>query len=188
MSWLSIFKKGDILTQGDRDELEALERKAEPYIKIRERIEGDFIPSMHRIGRLQELVGKFIDDPTNEELYQRMIVCACMPSNLQTGYQHLEAVKVPFDEKIEQIRQPSAEIVRRVLRRALDLAVSELKKTETKERREAETEAFPYLPSGRVQALQNRVLGLRNAIEAKYRFEGAIQDQPHWKERLKEWL
>ena len=42
MSWLNIFKKGDILTQGDRDELEAIEKKCEPYIRVRQRIETDF--------------------------------------------------------------------------------------------------------------------------------------------------
>jgi len=37
-------------------------------------------------------------------------------------------------------------------------------------------------------ALQGRVLELRNAIAAKYKFEGAIQEPSHWRERLREWL
>lgn len=188
MIWNKLFAKGEILTQGDREELEALEKKAEPYRKIRERIEKDFIPAMHRIGHLQGLAGQLVQDIQNEDLYQRMLICACMPSNLQTGYQHLDAAKHPFDEKIEQVLLPSIDVVRRVLKRALSRAEDELKKTEAKERKEAETEGFPYSPSGRVQALQTRVLELRNGIAAQYRHEGAIQGPGPWQERLKEWL
>lgn len=188
MIWNKLFAKGEIFTQGDRAELEALEKKTEPYRKIRERIEKDFIPSMHRIGHLQGLAAQLVEDVQNEDLYQRMIICACMPSNVQTGYQHLEAAKQPLDAKIQEILQPSVNVVRRVLGRALSRAEEELKKTESKERKEAETEGFPFSPSGRVQALQSRVLELRNAVACKYTHEDGRQDPGPWQERLKEWL
>ena len=188
MIWNKLFAKGEILTEADKHELEALEKKAAPYRKIRERIERDFVPAMHRIGHLQGLAGELVQDIENEDLYQRMIICACMPSNIQTGYQHLEAAKQPLDAKIEEVLLPSIDVVRRVLRRALSRAEDELKKTESKERKEAEAEGFTYSPSGRVQALQARVLDLRNAIACKYRHEGATQGPGSWQERLKEWL
>lgn len=188
MNWTALFKPTEILTPQDRAELEALEKKAEPYLRVREKIERDFVVSMHRIGKLQELAGEYIKNIQDESLYQRMLFVAGMPSNLQTGYQHHEAVAVPFDEKIQEIRNEGVPVVRRVLGRALTRAEQELKRIEQKEQQEAKSEGYPYLPSGKVQALQQRVLGLRNAVAEKYRFEGAIQNPPHWRERLAEWL
>lgn len=188
MNWRNLFKPSEILTDADRAELEAVEKKAEPYLDVRKKIERDFIPSMHRIGHLQGLAEQLVGDIKNEELYQRMIIAACMPSNLQTGYQHIEAAVGPFDAKVEEIRQGTVEIVRRVFKRALSRAEDELKKIEGRERKEADAEGYNYSPSGKVMALQGRVLELRNAIAAKYKFEGANQEPGHWRERLAEWL
>jgi len=188
MNWNKLFGKTEILTDGDRAELEAIERKTEPYRKVREKIERDFIPAMHRIGHLQGLAAEYINDIKNEELYQKMVVAACMPSNIQTGYQHIEAAAAPFDAKIEEILEAAIPIVRRVLKRALNAAEAELRKIEARERKDAEQEGYAYSPSGKVLALQQRVLELRNAIAHKYKHEGAIQNPGGWRERLAEWL
>lgn len=188
MIWNRIFAKGEILTPNDRSELEQIEKQAEPYRKIRERIEEDFVPAMHRIGKLQELAGRFVEDIGNEALYQKMLAVAGMPSDPRFGYQHHGCVAEVFDRKIEDILRPSVEIVRRVLKRALAKAEDELRRCESKERKEAESEGFSYMPSGRIQALQNKVLDLRNGIASKYKFEGAVQSPAHWKERLAEYL
>jgi len=186
--WKTLFKPSDILTQADRDELAALEKKAEPYRAIRARIDRDFIPAVDRIGNLQALAGQLVENIENEEIYHRMIHVAAMPSDPRFGYQHREAAAVPFDVKIEEILRPSVDIVRRVLKRALAVAEGELKKVEAKERREAEDGGFSYSPSGKVLALQSRILDLRNGIAAKYKHEGATQDPAGWRERLAEWL
>jgi len=188
MIWDKLFAKGEILTAGDRAELEAIEKKTEPYRKVRQKIDRDFIPAMHRIGHLQGLAAEYINDIGNEELYQKMVVAACMPSNIQTGYQHIEAAAGPFDAKIGEILQETIPVVRRVLQRALSAAEAELRKVEGRERKDADQDGYNYSPSGKVLALQGRVLELRNGIAAKYKFEGAIQDPAGWRERLAEWL
>jgi len=186
--WKTLFKPSDILTQADRDELAALEKKAEPYRAIRARIDRDFIPAVDRIGNLQALAGQLVEDIGNEEIYHRMIHVAAMPANPLFGYHHREAAAVPFDQKIEEILRPSVDVVRRVLKRALDVAETELRKAEKQERKLAEEEGYNYSPSGKVLALQSRILDLRNGIAAKYKFEGATQDPAPWRERLSEWL
>jgi hypothetical protein len=186
--WKTLFKPSEILTQADRDELATLEKKTEPYRAILARIDEDFVVAMHRIGRLQELAGRLAEDPTNEKIYQRMVHTACMPSNIQTGYQHMEAASAPFQAKIEEVLRPSVEIVRRVIKRALAMAEGELKKVEGRDRKEAEEQGYNYSPSGKALALQSRILDLRNAIATKYKFEGATQDPGAWQERLREWL
>ena len=188
MIWNKLFAKGEILTEADKNELEALEKKAAPYRVVREKIDQDFVPAIDRIGRLQALAGMYVQDIKNDALYLKMIHTAAMPSDPRFGYQHREAAAQPFDAKIEEILLPTIDVVRRVLRRALSRAEDELKKTESKERKEAEAEGFTYSPSGRVQALQARVLDLRNAIACKYRHEGAVQGPGTWQERLREWL
>ena len=188
MIWNKLFAKGDILTDSDRAELQALEAKAEPYRKIREKVERDFVPAVDRIGNLQMLAGQLVEDIGNEEIYHRMIHVAAMPANPLFGYHHREAAAVPFDQKIEEILRPSVDVVRRVLKRALDVAETELRKAEKQERKLAEEEGYNYSPSGKVLALQSRILDLRNGIAAKYKFEGATQDPAPWRERLSEWL
>jgi len=188
MNWKNLFKPGDILTDSDRAELQALEAKAEPYRKIREKVERDFVPAVDRIGNLQALAGLLVNEPDNVEIYHRMLHVAGMPSDPRFGYQHREAVAQPLDAKIEEILLPSVEIVRRVFRRALSRAEDELKRAEGRERAEAEKEGFAYSPSGRVQALQGRVLELRNAVACQYKHEGATQSPGPWQDRLKEWL
>lgn len=188
MSWLSIFKKGDILTQGDRDELQKIEASTDDLRKLSERIEREWCTSMERPTRLRELAEKLAQDPHDQEVFNRLTLTATMPSSLNSGWQHRDIVLGVLNEKIEERLQPSVDVVRRVYSRALGMAEAELKKVESREKREAETEGFTYSPSGRVQALQGRVLVLRNAIATKYKHEGAIQNPAPWQERLKEWL
>lgn len=188
MNWNKLFGKTEILTDGDRAELEAIEKKTEPYRKVREKIERDFIPAVDRIGNLQGLAGELVKNPDDAELYERMIHVAAMPSDPRFGFQHREAAAAPFDAKIEEILEAAIPIVRRVLQRALNAAEAELKKIETRERREAEQEGYDYSPSGKVLALQHRVLELRNAIAHKYKHEGATQNPGGWRERLAEWI
>lgn len=188
MNWKNLFKPSEILTQTDREELEQVEKRTLPFVKVREKIEKDFVMAPDRIGRLQAIAEDYIKNIQDESLYQRMLTVAGMPSHPATGYQHHSAVAVPFDQKIEEILNDSVPVVRRVLGRALSRAEDELRKIEKKEQDEAKTEGYAYLPSGKVQALQQRVLGLRNAVNEKYRFEGSTQNPPHWRERLAEWL
>jgi hypothetical protein len=188
MKWHSIFKPSEILTEDDRRQLQAIEKNCEPYLAARARIEEEFCQAADRIGRLEALAEQYAADIASDEIYRKMIVAATMPSNPASGYQHREAAIRPIDGKIREIRQAAVPVVRRVLQRALDSAENELKKTEGRERKDAEAEGYEYSPSGRVLALQARVLRLRNSVAEKYRSEGAIQDPPNWTERLAEWL
>lgn len=188
MNWKNLFKASEILTQADRDELEALDKKAEPFVVVREKIEKDFVTSINRIGTLQALAEEYANNIQNDSIYQRMLMVAGMPSTLGSGHQHRDCVVNVFDRKIEEIHNEGIPAVRRVLSRALSRAEVELKKIEQKEQDEARAGDYPYLPSGKIQALQQRVLGLRNALNEKYKNEGSVQSPPHWKERLREWL
>jgi len=188
MNWKALFRPSEILTAADHAELEAIEKKTEPYRRIRQRIERDFIPAGDRIGHLQALAADLVRDPENAGIYERMIHTAGMPSDPRFGYQHREAAAGPFDAKIEEILQETIPIIRRVLTRALGATEAELKKIESRERKEAEQEGYNYSPSGKVQALQARVLELRNAVAHQYKHEGAIQNPGPWQDRLKEWL
>jgi len=188
MSWLNIFKKGDILTQGDREELARIEDSTAEIRKVSEKINRDWCTAPERSERLRELGVKLAENPNDQEVFDRLTITAMMPSSLQNGYQHRDIVLGVLGAKIEELLRPSVVVVRRVLQRALDIAESELRKVESKEKKEAESEGFAYSPSGRVQALQGRILSLRNEIASKYAFEGAIQNPSHWRERLREWL
>jgi len=189
MNWLNgIFKKSAILTDADRLELERIEKEAEPYLRIRERIEKDFISSGDRLGHLRKLSEQLVANPQDETIYAEMLQTACMPATANEGWQHIEAAKRPFDEKIEAIRQSSVMVVRKVFQRALEAAETELQKLEAAEKRQSESEGYPYVPSGKILALQERALSLRNEVAARYGFEGAIQSPPHWRERLQNWL
>ena len=138
MNWKNLFKPSEILTQLDREELEQIEKRALPFVKVRAKIEKDFVTAMDRIGALQAIAGDYIKNIQDESLYQRMLMIAGMPSNVQTGYQHREAVAVPFDQKIEEILNDSVPVVRRVLGRALSRVEDELRKVEKKEQDEAQ--------------------------------------------------
>ena len=188
MNWKALFKPSEILTAADHAELAGIEKQTEPYRRIRQRIDRDFIDATDRIGCLQALAADLVRDPENAEIYERMIHTAGMPSDPRFGRQHKEAAAGPFDLKIEEILQDTIPIVRRVLTRALTATEAELRKIESRERKEAEQEAYNYSPSGKVQALQARVLELRNGVAAKYPHEGAIQSPGGWRERLAEWL
>ena len=119
---------------------------------------------MGRMDRITGLAGQLAEDPKNEKLFQRMTITACMPSATNSGFQHLNGAKRPIEEKIGEIMAPQHAIIRRVLKRALDIAESELRKVEGKERKLAEDEGYDFVPSGKILALQKRILELRNGV------------------------
>jgi len=189
MSWLNVFKKTEILTAGDRAELEKLEEKTADLRRVAEKIDREWTTSTSRIDRLRDLAGQLAEKPDDQELLNRLTITACMPSNLQQGYQHREVVLGRLGEKIEEMMHPQHAIVRRVFRRALEVAESELKKVEAKEKKIAEDDGVQFVPSGKILALQNRILDLRNAIARPVpNEEGCLQNPGGWRERLHEWV
>jgi hypothetical protein len=188
MNWKNLFKPSEILTASDRAELEKLDDSTQQLRDLASRIHREWPDATSRIDRIRDLTSELCTRPNDADLYRRLEVAACMPSNPQTGYQHKEAALGSISKAIEAKLEPSVGIVRRVLGRALDAAEAELKKTEKQERKLAEEEGYNFSPSGRVLALQARVLELRNAVAQKYASEGAIQNPPGWRDRLREWL
>lgn len=189
MNWKSIFKPADILTAGDRAELQRIDKKAEQHRALIERIRDEWPTAGERMDALERLGQKLAEAPTDEALFHRCTLVAAMPSDPLHGHQHRERITAIIHRKIEEILHPQEKIVRRVLGRALDAAEGELKKSEAAEKGQAKEEGFDYSPSGRVLALQRRVLELRNAVAALYPGEeGFINHPGEWQERLKEWL
>jgi hypothetical protein len=188
MNWRNIFKPSEILTSGDRAELEKLDAATSDLRVLADRIHREWPDALNRIERIRSLAELLCTRPNDAELYRKLEMAAAFPSHVQTGFQHKEAALGTIHAAIEAKLEPSAEIVRRVLSRALAVAEGELRKTEKSERKLAEDEGYAFSPSGRILALQARVLELRNAVAAKYKHEGGIQNPPEWRERLREWL
>jgi hypothetical protein len=189
MNWKTLFKPADILTAADRAELEKIDQKAKLHRDLIERIREEWPSAADRIGVLERLAHKLAADPKDEKIFQRATITACMPENPAFGNQHRDSVTGILGRKIEQILEPQARIVRRVFGRALEGAESELQKTEAAERGAAKEEGYEYSPSGRVLALQKRVLELRNHVAAPYPGEENCINHPGtWQERLQEWL
>ena len=189
MNWKTLFKPADILTAGDKAELEKIDKKAEQHRALIERIRDEWPTAGERMDALGRLGQKLAEAPTDEGLFHKCTLVAAMPSNPLHGYQHRDKVTSIIARKIEEILKPQEKIVRRVLGRALDAAEAELKKSEAAEKGVAKEEGFDYSPSGRVLALQKRVLDLRNAVAAVYPGEeGFINHPGDWRERLGEWL
>ena len=189
MNWKTLFKPADILTAGDKAELEKIDKKAEAHRALIERIREEWPTAIERMDRLEQLGNKLAEAPTDEALFQKCSFVAAMPSDPLHGYQHRDKVCAIIQRKIDEILRPQERIVRRVIGRALDAAESELKKTESGEKGQAREEGFDYSPSGRVLALQKRVLELRNAVAAVYPGEeGFINHPGDWQARLSEWL
>jgi hypothetical protein len=189
MNWRNIFKPADILTAGDRAELEKIDKKATQHRALIERIRDEWPTANERMDALERLGQKLAEAPTDEALFHRCTMVAAMPSDPLHGYQHRDKITAIIHRKIEEILHPQEKIVRRVLGRALDAAETELKKSEAAEKGQAKEEGFDYSPSGRVLALQKRVLDLRNAAAALYPSEeGFISHPGEWQERLREWL
>lgn len=189
MNWRTLFKPADILTTGDRAELEKIEQKAGQHRALVERIWEEWPTASERRDALEKYAHKLAATPNDESLFQKTTMIVCMPSDPAFGYQHRDIVTGILGEKIEQILAPQVEIVRRVLGRALAAAEKELKKTEGAEKANAAEEGYDYSPSGRVLALQRRVLEMRNAVAAPYPGEpNFIQHPGPWRERLAEWL
>ena len=189
MSWLNIFKKGEILTQGDRAELEKLEEKTADLRKTIDKIDREWPTAISRRDHLHDLAGQLAESPNDQELLHRLTITACMPSSVQHGHQHRDIVLGRLGEKIEEMMSPQHAIIRRVFRRALDIAEGELKRVESKEKKTAEEEGVQFVPSGKILALQNRILSLRNEIARPIpNEEGFIQNPGGWRERLREWV
>ena len=190
MSWIGkILKGGDIFPESERKTLEALEAKCEPYKKILARINDEWVEALHRHGRIEALANQLAGDPTNDVIFQKMTVAACMPTDLRTGRNHLDFAEKPICERIDRIMAPERDFVRKVLQRALSLAESELRKIEKAEQKTAQEEGFEYIPSGKVASLQNEILGLRGAIKEPYPGEENFYRHPgNWRERLKNYL
>ena len=188
MNWKALFKGGDIISAADKAELERLDKGTEAHRKLCDRIKEEFITSMDRIGRLQGLAGILAENPNDEKTYQKMLFTAAMPSNLQTGFQHRDAALQVIEDKIKDLAAPQHVIVRKCLKKALAAAEEELRRVEKKEKDEAKAEEFDYVPSGRVLALQQKVLGLRNEVARPIPGEELYNGLAHWTERLKEWL
>ena len=188
MNWRKLFPIGDILTAGDRKELEALENGCFELQKAEARILDEWPKdSADRMERLRILAEKYADQPTNEN-YARMTALAGFPSDLVNGHRSREAVLNAIGRAIEEKMKPEIPIVRRVLSKALEATERELEKQTARERKEADSEGFNYSPSGRVQELQRKVLSLRNEVARQYPHEGAIQHPGGWRIRLADWL
>ena len=189
MNWNKLFGKNGILTPSDREALERLDESTKELRELADRIDRDFPTAGNREARVRELAAAVAERPQDEEAYRQMQIAAAMPSTHQHGFQHREWALGPVNEKIEERLKPQHEICRRVLRRALEQTEAELKKTEDREKKQAADEGYSFSPSGRVIALQQRILGLRNAVAAPVCGEqGYIQSPGHWRERLREWL
>jgi hypothetical protein len=185
MNWINIFKPSDILTPGDRAELQSIEDTTAKHREVLEKVNRDLCDPREKPEKLKTLAEELARSPGDADLYLRVVLTASMPTS---GISCREIVAGVLENGIRELLRPSVAVVRRVFSRALERAEVELRKTEDRERGQADKEGYKYLPSGRVEALQGRVLKLRNAIAEKYSFEGGIVDPPHWRERLAEWL
>ncbi len=189
MSWTSIFKRGDILTPNDRLELEAIDRSASDLRGVISTIDQEWTASTYRLDRLRELADQLGKNPKDEGLMMKLTTCACMPSSLQGGFQHREVAIGKLTEHLNRKLFPQRKILCRVFQRALDVAESELKRVEQKEKRSAQDDAVDFIPSGKVLALQSRILELRNFVHLYSENE---QDPPQsvgdWREILKDWV
>jgi len=187
MNWKALFG-AEVVSAGEREKLEQLDKSTKPLRDLCERIRTEWPDSMRRIERIQELAAKLAQRPGDEAVYHQMTIAACMPSNVQSGYQHRDAALGVLEREIDKTTGPGHEIVRRCLRRALDQAESELRKTESREQKLAADEGYSYSPSGRVQALQKKVLSLRNEVARPVFGEEGFNGCDHWKIRLSEYL
>jgi len=189
MSWTSIFKRGEILTQGDRTELEAIDKSTSDLRKAIERIDREWPASGYRLDRLRDLANELAENPRDEDLMGRLTTCACMPSSLREGFQHRDVALGTLGQHLNRKLFPQKAIIHRVLKRAWGVAEAELGRVERKEKTAAQEDGVEFLPSGKIIALQSRILELRNAIET---YSEQIQDPPrevgNWREILREWL
>jgi len=111
-----------------------------------------------------------------------------MPSSLQTGYQHRDVVIGKLNEHLSRKLDPQKVVIRRVFKRALEVAEDELKRVEQRDKKIAQDDGVDFIPSGKILALQKRILELRNAVEM---YSEPLQDPPrpvgNWREILREW-
>lgn len=188
MNWRKLFLSSEIFTETDKAELLRLEASTAKLRALAARIDQDWPAANNRLEKLGDLAAALAEDPENNDLYRKLEITACMPSALPSGHQHRDVVLGKLGQKIEEIMQPEAEVVRRVLRRALEKTESELRRVEASEKKTAESEGYDYVPSGKILALQGRVLSLRNGIAQKYKNEGSLQNPEGWRARLAEFL
>lgn len=188
MKWNLIFEPKKILTDADRRDLEALDASTADLQKLLEKMGGDLCGGQTRLDRVEGTAAKLAEDPTNEELYRQLLFLSGQPSHPHFATHHVEYARRPIEARIGRLMEPQHGIVRRVFTRALVAAETELKRVESRERKEAEAEGFDYSPSGKVQALQQRVLNLRNEVAAPIPGEPNFQWNRGWRERLAEFL
>lgn len=185
MNWKTIFKTGDVVTTSDLAELQKIENSTKQLRELADRI--NTWPS--RNGRLEHVgsvASQLADNPASPELYRQLELAVLIPDEID---RHRDVALREIGGRIEAAMFPQHAIIRRCLQRALDQAESELRKTETKERKLATDEDYDFSPSGRVLALQQRVMQLRNAVAAPIPGEpGCLQSPGGWRERLAEWL
>jgi hypothetical protein len=183
-----LFAKKEVVTEGDLAELAALETTVEKLRTARARAQADLVTASGRLEALRAAAEELARDCSNAALYEKVLRISAMPSNPATGWQHAEVVLTVLDAAIRERLQPAAEIVRRCLRRALSKVEAELAAAEKRERNEATAEGYNFSASGRILALQEKVLDLRNQVAARYQFEGALSDPGSWQERLAAWV
>lgn len=188
MSWTNIFKRGEILTPSDRAELESLDKSTADLRKAIETIDREWPASMYRLDRLRELADQLGQNPRDESLMHRLTICACMPSSVQSGFQHRDVAIGKLSEHLSRKLNPQKVVIRRVFQRALEVAETELKRVEQRDKKIAQDDGVEFIPSGKILALQNRILELRNAVET---YSEPLQDPPKpvgdWREILREW-
>jgi len=188
MNWKKLFEPRKILTDSDRAELEKIDEAAAPYQRLLDTLPAQMPGGIDREGRLFALAGRLAEDPTNRELADQYKWTAAMPAHPHFCQRHLEILQTTIGEKIQRLFEPQGAICRRILQRALEQAEAELKKSDAQERKAAEADGFPFSPSGKVLALQQRVLQLRNEVAAKIPGEPDYHSLPHWRQRLADFL
>lgn len=190
MIWKKLFPAGEVFPAGERKTLEKLDQDTQTLRSWVERIEAEWPKdAMDRENRMREMAQKFATSP-NEEAYKNLIILAGFPSYWKnTQGSGKEMILGTISTQIEEITAPvERPIVRKVLARALELTQREHEKQMAKEKKEAQEEGFSFSPSGKILALENRILGLKNEVARKYPDEGAIQHPGGWRVRLQEWL
>jgi hypothetical protein len=189
MDWSKIFGKSDHLSPSEKTALEDLDKNCIELRAWHKRI-SDTWPknSEDRLGKIRSLSELFAKHPS-EKLHDEILKIQNFSAWPNGSWQGREALLDAINLEINRKMEPQYDICKRVLRRALSQAEDELKKVEKRDKAEAQEAGFEYSASGKVLALQKRILGLRNEIEAPTPFEaGCIVGPLHWRERLKEFI
>ena len=189
MDWSKIFGKSEHLSPSEKTALEDLDKSCLELKGWHKRV-SDTWPknSDDRLGKIRSLSELFATHPS-EKLHDEILMVQNFSAWPNGSWQGREALLDAIGLEISRKMEPQYDICKRVLRRALSQAEDELKKLEKRDKAEALEAGFEYSASGKVLALQKRVLGLRNDIGAPTPTEaGCVIGPLHWRERLKEYL